>query len=137
MFMGIDMSIFCPGDGEACGVGVGEPVGICIPGMLSMLSVAFCCDAGAVGIEEAEGICIPGMFPIPGFSPDGEGVGVGECDGICIPFMFMPCMSRFGAGRGLLLRLAAVLVFELVFRFVFALAFGLPMSIPGMFCMFP
>lgn len=107
MFIGIDMSIFCPGDGKACGVG------------------------------EAAGIRIPGMFPIPGFASDGEGVGecVGECDGMGIPFMSMPCVSRLGAGRGLLLRRAVVLDFDPVFRFVFALAFGFPIFMPGMFCM--
>jgi hypothetical protein len=106
VFIGIDMSILCSGDGEACGVG------------------------------EAAGICIPGMFPIPGFASDDEGVGVGECDGMGIPFMSMPCVSRLGAGRGLLLRRAVVLAFDPVFRFVFALAFGLlPISMPGMCCM--
>ena len=62
VLMGIVMSIFCPGDGEACGAGVGDAAGICIPGML-FISI-FCGDAAGAGVGEAVGICMPGMFSI-------------------------------------------------------------------------
>src|SRR5205807_717510 len=104
LFMGIDMvmSIFCPGDGEACGVGDGDPAGICIPGMFCMSIL--CGDAAGAGVGEAVGICMPGMFSIPLCPADGVGVGVGDFAGMCMPcmfmpFIFMPRMSRFFVAR--------------------------------------
>jgi hypothetical protein len=90
--MGIFMSIFR--SGFACGAGVGELEGICMPGMLSI-----CCgdalgegvgdDAGeGAGVGLAAGICIPGIFSIE----SGVGLGVGVGLGI---LMSMPSMSSF------------------------------------------
>jgi hypothetical protein len=107
MFMG--MSIFCPGEGEACGVAVAGVVGICIPDILFMSIFA------------------------------GEGEGVGDCDGIGVPFTFMSLMfiarasCFFGAGRcDPLFRRVVGLAFRFAFRF--ALVFGFDMSMPGILC---
>ena len=137
MFIGIDVSDFCPEDGEACGAGVGEAVGVCIPVMLFMS--IFCCDAACVG--EVVGIFMPGMFSIPLCPSDGEGVAVGDLAGIRIPrmpvpFMFMPrtaCLPD--ARRALRLLRAPRLAFDLAFRFDFPLAFGFDIFMPGMSCM--
>ena len=60
--MGIPLSIFCPGDGEACGAGVDDAAGICIPGMLFIF--IFCGEAAGAGVGDVVGICMPGMFSI-------------------------------------------------------------------------
>ena len=111
MFMSIDMSIFCPGDGEAWGDGDEGLAGICIPGMLLMF--VFC----------------------------GDDEGAADCDGVDIPFMFMPFMLMpgmaclFCAGCALLFRPLTVLAFDPALRLAFGLAFGLPIFMPGMSCM--
>gem|GEM_PF-3908581 len=127
--IGIFMSIFCSGDGDACGVGDEGLAGISIPGIFCM---SCCCgDAVGAGVEDDEGICIPGIFSISVFPADGEGVG--DCDGIDMPGI--PRMSvLFGAGRALFRR-AVVLAFRFELRFDFGLAFDLPMFMPGMSCM--
>jgi hypothetical protein len=135
MFMGIPLSIFCPGDGGACGIAVVEVGGICIPGMLPMS--IFCGDACGAGVEVAAGIDIPGILSIPFCAVDaGDDDGV-DVPGIFMPLMFMPCMSCFfSAGRcdPLFCRVAD-LAFRFAFRFAFDLVFGFDMSMPGMFCM--
>src|SRR5437764_908260 len=139
MFIGIVISIFCPGDGEACGVGDEGVAGICIPGMFC-ISI-FCGDAAGARVGEAVGICMPGMFSIPVFPGVGEVVGVGDCAGMFMPrmsmlFMFMPRMPRFfGARRALCFRRAVALAFDPAFRFAFGLAFGLDIFMPGISCM--
>src|SRR2546421_6347007 len=137
LFMGIVMSIFRSGDGEACVVGDGAPAGICIPGMFCMS--IFCGDADGAGVGEAAGICMPDMFSIRVCPVAGEGVGGGDFAGMFMPFMFMPLMPCascfFGVCRALCLRRTLDLCFDLVFRFALALAFGFDMFIPGMFCM--
>jgi hypothetical protein len=132
------MSIFCPGDGEACGAGVGDPAGICIPGMLCMS--IFCGEADGAGAGEAAGICMPGMCSIGCCPAAGEGVGVGDLAGIFMPCMSMPLMFMpgtpcfFGARRALCFRRTLDLAFDLTFRFDFlTLDFGIFM--PGMSCM--
>jgi hypothetical protein len=126
------MSIFCPGDGEACGAGDDVVAGICIPGMFRISF--FCGEAEGAGVEVAAGICMPGMFLMSVFPGDCEGAGV--CCGMGMPFMFMPPMSCFfGAGRALFFRRVADLAFALAFRLALGLAFGFDMSMPGMSCM--
>src|SRR5881275_2987827 len=131
MFMGIPLPIFCPGDGEACGAGVR------IPGML-FISI-FCGEAAGVG--EAVGIFMPGMFSIPVCPADGEGVGVGDLAGIRIPRMsmppvFMPRVSCFfGARRALCFLLTPDPAFDLTLRLDLDFAFGFDLLMPGMSCM--
>jgi hypothetical protein len=106
--MGMLMSIFCSGDGEACGDGEAVPAGI----------------------------CMPGMFSISDFADDCEVVGAWGCDDVCAPLMSipgMPCLN--GAGRVLLFRRTIVLAFRFALRLAFGLALGFfDMSIPGILC---
>jgi hypothetical protein len=132
-FIGIPLSVRCPGGDEACGVG--DAAGICIPGMSC---VCVCCgDAAGVGADGAAGICMPGMSSVCVRPADGEGEGVRDLAGVCMScFMFMPRMSLcFGARRVPRLRRTLVPAFVSAFRLDLFFAFGLDMSMPGMFCM--
>jgi hypothetical protein len=106
MFMGIPLSIFCPGEGEA----------------------------GSVVALGVDGICIPGILFMSVFA--GEDEGVGDCNGVDVPFTFMPFMfilcasCFFGAGRCNLFRRMV----DLAFRFAFDLGFRFDISMPGILC---
>jgi hypothetical protein len=67
------ISIFCSGEGDACGLGEGELAGICMPGMFSICCGDACGDGDAPGEGEVVGIGMLFMLAFPG---DGEGVGV-------------------------------------------------------------
>ncbi|HKB66525.1 MAG TPA: hypothetical protein VKC61_11785 [Pyrinomonadaceae bacterium] len=104
------MSIFS-GDG----LGDGELVGVCIPGMWRW--------GDALGL--AEGL---GTF-MSIFSGAAAGFVDGELAGICIPGMFF--RSCFFAGR-VLFRTAVLFLLDALRRFTFAFGFDLALLMPGM-----